>query len=380
MSIEGLSKLRLLKPLRVSNDLILLELPSDYVIVSNALGFEGMATRRYVVFLRVSNEDVVGSPIEILAKASEKSGVGVEEALFLLTSANLEKSVFVEFVDNPVRMEIVMSASFDNPACIDMENGYRPLGASTINILVLVDEGLSPSGLLDMFKLVAEVKSIAVSSLLLRCKSNPLGTTTDVIAVGARRGRAQCVGLLTDVGNALAKTLRGVIVDAYKRMRNISTALRDAIGLSLDQIVELAVKVYREAPLPNVPEDEARRELMEILKELLSDPNVWSFIIASRELDNHGYMGTLWRLTREEFLADSARIVADEILGMALSSYAHGSRAIFAMFWVESLKKRGLIREVSELPMFEDDIASALIASALSIMYSRYFREVGHEL
>ncbi len=379
MSTNVFSKLRLLKLLKRDSEAIVLELPPDYLVASNALGSDGISRRRYVAIVRVDDEDVRGRPEDILRRASAKAGISVGDAVFLLTSADIERNVFVAALDHPKRIEIVMSASFDNPACVDVDKVYRPLGSSTMNIVALVNEGLTPSGLLDLYKLVVEVKSVTVASLLLRCRSSPMGTTTDAIAVVAPIGKAQCAGILTDVGNALAKALRELIVDAYRRMRTISTALGDVIGLSLEQLVELALRVYREAPIPGVSEDEIRRELAEVLRELLSDPNVWSFVIAARELDNHGYMGTLWRLSRDEFLADSARIVADEILGIALSSYAHGSRALFALFWVETIKKK-LLNEVSELPMFEDDVASALIASALSIVYSNRLREVGNEL
>ena len=125
------------------------------------------------------------------------------------------------------------------------------------------------------------------------------------------------------------------------------------------------MEIYDKAPIPGVDRDKVREEARKILRSFLSDPNVWSFLIAARELDLHGFAGSIPNLSREEFQVDSKRIVADEVLGMALATYLAGVKAVFSMYWIERLKENKAL-EHYKLEMFEDDVVSALLASLLT--------------
>ncbi len=376
--MRGSLSLRLLKVLRADSEAIVLKLPPGFIVLSNALG-GGLGARDEIAIVRVSN-DLWIDDVETFVESTRKSLGLSDSSILFLTSVDLEKhSAFIS-LDNPKPIDVVITAGFSPPACIDLEGAYRPLGASTINVIVAVDEGLTPSGLADLFKLVIEAKSVTSASLSLKCKSVPFGTVTDAIAVASRVGKGVCVGILTDVGNAIAKCIRETLVSMYKGFKDVVKALEDVMGISLSELVEEAMEAYRMAPIPGVDEEEVRKRLLREALNMLSDPNVWCFILAARELDNHGHMGTLWRLPFNEYESDSARIVADEILGMALSNYVHGYRAVLAMYWIERLKVKGVLRKISGLPMFLDDIASAFIASMLSKVYTELLREEGYEL
>ncbi|NPA97169.1 MAG: hypothetical protein GXO32_06165 [Crenarchaeota archaeon] len=379
MSTEGSSKLRLLRIKELSNDLLLLEVPPNHTVMSNAINWR-LGSYRYVAIARVPRDLRIDSPREIVESVAREKGLDPSSTLMLLTAAKVSESLVLDSTESPVSIDVVATVGLEPPACVDIETVYRPLGAATINVVVSVDEGLAPPGLADLFKLVVEAKSVAIASLTLQCRSLPFGTLTDGVAVTARAGSAVCAGIATDIGNAVAKMIRNALVSFYRRSRRVGDALKDVVGLTIDDLVREAMRAYREAPIPGASDSEIESEIRAVLAEVLSDPNVWCILLSARYLDDRGRAGTIWRLPRGEYEADSPRIVADEIMGISLASYIHGYRAVFATYWIERLKSRRVLERVSQLPMFLDDVVSALIASALSIVYTRRLKEVGDEL
>jgi len=368
--LASTASLRVLKPVRIDREIAVFELGEGWVAVSNCFG-AGVLEPRYLVMASVSE---CGEDLDVLYEAvARRAGVDRSESVIMITALPIAPSLRVAVKDvDGTRVEMVMTAGFEPVACVDYDTVYENL-RGTINIAIAIDDVLSVSALLDAFRTVVESKAAASADLGLRCTSRAVGTVTDAIAVFGRKGEhgiALC-GIATKLGNAIAKIVRDSLVSAFTESADLDELLRHALGLGLDELVELAMRVYREAPVPGVDESRVRSMIRARIVRMLEDPNVWSFIIASRELDLRGSVGTLWRLPREEFASDSTRIVADEILGISLALYVAGFRGLFTLFWVERLKRRvGGLRKIASLPMFEDDIASALIASALTLVYN----------
>ena len=214
---------------------------------------------------------------------------------------------------------------------------------------------------------------LAVSEILLRCTSRASGTVSDAVAIVLPRSRPKrylFAGIATDVGNAIAKAVYRAILSRAITLLGIDDFLKNVLGVDRERIVELALQLYRRAPIPGLSVDRVRKILRDILDDVLRDPNVWCLLIAARELDLHAYSSSIPHLSRDEFLNDTQKILADELLGIALSLYIAGAKGMFSMYWVERLKKNGVLS--FELPMFEDDVLSALLGSLLTKLYDIY--------
>ncbi|MCX8184878.1 MAG: adenosylcobinamide amidohydrolase [Sulfolobales archaeon] len=324
-----------------------------------------------VVFREVSEEDVCCDLLGYYRKAVEE--VGVERALVVLTSASL-KQKFKHFHIEEGGTDIYMTVSLTPASCLE-SRVYKPISIGTINIVVATNTSLTHNAMVDLLRAIVEAKTLASVESLLYCGSRASGTISDSVSVlrpVSLEGVVLFAGISTDIGNAVARVVHEQIV-SESVSRDLSRKLSDVVGVDIDTLGRLFSKIYEMYPIDNLSSSEVTSFALKRLKRTLSDPNVWSLLIAARELDLHGISGSIPGLSRSEFLADSKRLVADEILGMSLAAYLAGVNGIMTMYWVERLKEEGLL-EHQDLGIFEDDVVSALLA----FMIVDSIRELGY--
>ncbi|MEM1637277.1 MAG: bifunctional adenosylcobinamide hydrolase/alpha-ribazole phosphatase CbiS [Pyrobaculum sp.] len=299
-----------------------------------------------IVFLQVE-EDFRG---DYLQKAEEvRRRHGAETAVFL-TAADL-KQAFTTAEGRGVR--VFATAALSPASCV-----------GTINLAVVAERPLSRWGLADLLRTVVEAKALAAVDRMLRCggRRSP-GTVTDAVLVAAPVDLPEeqhFAGPATELGRAAASLVYKAVVGADRY-----DLFERALGASREEFAEAFRSLLREAPLPVEPGDALRQ-----LERYLQDPNVWALIIAASELDAAGYAGLIPGVTPEEFAADTPRIVADELLGVALADYLGGFNAVLTLYWVERVKKRGAFRELGP---FTDDVFSALLAAAYLDLYKKAY-------
>ena len=294
--------------------------------------------------------------------------LGRMSSIVFLTSAQVEDYIYESRRDE--KALIVATLGLKPPVCPGYESLYRPL-SGTINVAVVVDYDLAYSAMADLLRVVAEAKALACSELLLRCARRSPGTVTDAIAVGRpTRGEEGIVaaGMATEVGGWVAEVIYRRFVEVGLRKLSLEGFLENALGLTLDDLANLAIEAYTQAPIPGVDLELVRGRVRRLLERLLNDPNVTSFIVAARELDLHASSGSIPGLRVEDHERDSTAIVADELLAFSLSLYIAGFKGLLATYWVERLKERGSLKV--KLPQFEDDVVAALVGSTLSLLYS----------
>ncbi|MCE4604531.1 MAG: adenosylcobinamide amidohydrolase [Aeropyrum sp.] len=298
-----------------------------------------------------------------------RRGLGLDRAVVFMTSADVGEYIY-EVVDDP-ETHIIATVGLNPPACPASPRRLHEPIHSTINIAVLTSHPLKRSGMLDLLRVVAESKAAAAADALLPCGGRATGTATDAIAVGAplaARG-AVTAGLYTTVGGVVGDSVYRMLVEGATGRMGADERLRALLGLTPDEVIRAFVKVYTTAPIPGVRleyvEDAARREL----EGMLRDPNVAAMLVAARELDIHGAAGSIPGLSRREYLEDSPGIVADELLGSALALYLAGFKGLLATIWVERLKEKGILG--GELPVFADDMLSAILGSLVTRIYGR---------
>ncbi|MDM7275452.1 MAG: adenosylcobinamide amidohydrolase [Thermoprotei archaeon] len=290
-----------------------------------------------------------------------RGSMGLERAIVFLTAANVKKHLYRELPDGST---IVATVGLEPPVC---PGGGAGGSNSTVNIAVLVNVALSESGLVDILRTVVEAKSLAMAELLLRCKFRSPGTASDAIAVGrpaALEGLEHFAGMATETGNLIASEVYRGLTSFGLELLGLEGYVYNLLGLTLEELLDVTVKVYEKAPIPGLDSERARGRLKTLITGFLKDPNVLSLIIAARELDLRASIGSISGFTVEDYEGDSVKIVADELLASALALYISGFKGLLAAYWVERLKEKGLLN--LKLPVFEDDILSALVGSAIT--------------
>lgn len=381
-----------LKPeLLDDNTLLITFTRSDPASLSTSFTGGGVGHAKYVILRKVSNK-FNATPVELLRLArrvTSRAGTPSAETIVIFTAASVNDYVLVESRNPRVDASVLAVIGLNPPACVEARETYEApvvkagIGGDvgTISIVVGVGHSLTCAAALDLFRTVVEAKATACSDLLLRCESRAVGTVTDNVTLiyqgvsDSYEYAYPWAGPATEIGHEVAKAVWKAVAGKGMKLLDLDSRLRSAVGLSVEELVDEAVRAYKEAPVPGLSEGEVRSKLREALLKVLKDPNVWAFLIAARELDLHGASGTIPGLSREEFLRDTVRVVADELISLALATYTAGAKAMFSTYWVERLKTKGVLKAVKELPMFEDDIVSALIASALTRLYDEVLED-----
>lgn len=356
-------------PINIDENTILVKLgkPMEVVATIPHIGDEHGYVHN-IVFKFVDKHFHVHDVIEYYR--STLKSLGLEDGIVFVTATSKDDFRFIQLSD--IGTSIYMSIGLEPPTCLDTPSVFESLKLSTINIATATGLPLCRSAMVDLLKTLVEAKSIASSDAMLRCRSRSCGTVTDAIAI-LKPVETPCsilfAGMSTSIGNVIAKVIHREIV--LRGMKSLEELFERVTGMSIDELLTEFEKLYSYAPIPAVPAEKALEKAREILYRLLRDPNVWSLMMAARELDLHGYAETIPNLGREEFTADSPRIVADEILGISLALYIAGMNGMFTMYWIERLKEKGSLGHGS-LDVFEDDIISALLGALYTLLISQY--------
>lgn len=362
----------MVKEALVDRDTLIIDLGSDHLVLSTAGCPQVYSTTRYVVFKRVPGDFNVIDVDRYCRELANSIGVDRKLSTLFLTAADVSAYTHATFTHDGVRANVYVTFGIDEPLCLDhVKGGTR----GTINVAVIVDKPLSPVGLLDLFRLVSEVKGMVMALGGPLCTSGAsVGTASDATAVAAPMGTETFAGLGTSVGiasavatvKALSRHLRAVSSEEY---------LVKSLGLNnLEELLEIAMRVYKKAEVPQINDAQAKAELRAELALAARDPNIVAFVRGLKLLEAALALGVVPLVSLEEYLSDSPGLVVDELAGKSLAEYINGFRGLLAYYWVEKLKERGEVEEIRTLPPITDDLVSALVGGALSKVYDRYAR------
>jgi alpha-ribazole phosphatase CobZ len=359
--------LSILEKINIINNTLIIKLAKPVEIISSIP--PGHTITKTIIFKTVPLDFDHSDYFKVIKDT--RKAYGEENSPVFLTYVDIHTYIH-ENIEEP-ETHIFMTIGLNPPVCIYGE-GYRNEHKDvmgTINILVITETPLSLNGLLDLFKTVTEAKTGACADLLLPCTSRSLGTVSDAIAVGRpvnTEYKEHFIGLATNLGNKIANIIYTHILEKGLK-REDNELLKSFLGIDKEWIISTIIKVYEKAPIPQISIEYIRNMAEKELNIILQDPNIWSFIVAARELDLHGCSGTLPKINREEFMSDPHRIIADDMIGATLALYIAGFKGLFSMYWVERLKKEEKIFE--EKGVFIDDIVSAIVSSILTRIYDK---------
>ena len=140
-------------------------------------------------------------------------------------------------------------------------------------------------------------------------------------------------------------------------------------GITLNDLVDTALELF--VPHPGVETAEkAVTILREEFLETLSDVNVSTLEIAAFRAQEDAEKGLIPGLTKERFMGRPG-LVADEVLGLAISSYIAGARGVFDFIRYDQAKP-GILKKLGPL---SNDAIGGLVAGVSSNMYTTALRK-----
>jgi alpha-ribazole phosphatase CobZ len=142
----------------------------------------------------------------------------------------------------------------------------------------------------------------------------------------------------------------------------------EARGITLQSLIDSALEMYVPHPGIETPE-KATAILTEELLDILTDPNVATLITAAFHAQEDAEKGLIPGLSIEYFMGKPG-LVADELIGIAISTYIAGAKGMFEFTRFDQAKP-GILKKLGPLT---NDAIGALIAGASSNMYTRSVR------
>lgn len=356
----------------VDKDTLLVDLEGEYITLSTAGCPKVYSSIKYIVFRSVPKNFGFVDLDNYCKEIMNSIGLDYEKSIVFLTAVDVSTYSHSVYTYNGVKAEAYVTFGVDKPSCI---GNAEENTVGTINVAVIVDKPLDSVGLLDLFRLVSEVKGMAMALGGPTCVFGAsIGTASDATAVVAPNGVEKFAGIATAVGVASAVA----VVDALsKQLRAVHSGdyLAKSLGFNdLDEVVGIAMKVYAKAKLPQLDDERARNEIQKELEMVVQDPNVALFIRGLRLLEVALALGVVPAINLDEYKSDSPGIVVDELAGKSLAEYINGFKGLLAYYWVERLKERREVEEIILLPPITDDLVAALVGSILSRIYDRYSR------
>jgi alpha-ribazole phosphatase CobZ len=140
-------------------------------------------------------------------------------------------------------------------------------------------------------------------------------------------------------------------------------------GISLRDLLDTALEFY--VPHPGVENKEkAEQILTEEFLDILLDVNISALIVAAFQVQEEAEAGRVPGLTQERFQGRPG-LVADELIGLAISGYIAGARGVFEFTRFDQAKP-GILKKLGAMT---NDAVGGLIAGVSSNMYTRAVRE-----
>ena len=356
-------------------DSLIIEFSEPVKALSSTVLNGGLKKLTHVVFHRVSEDFNEPNPKSYATKLVKNLGLPVRSTAVFLTSVDIINNHIDKLINEPEKIRIIATIGLKPLVCMD-EVGGNSESYSTINILIVVwGKCLSDNALIDVASVTTSAKTLALIDLGLSCgyAGRPYSTATDALVIASKSKDAYETpygGPLTSIGHSVARVVYKTLIEYGLRSLDLDARFKHILGVSIDEFIDTTIELYRNAAIPGIPISDVRENVRDELLKLLDDPNTWSIVLSAKSLDYYGLAGTIPNLAREEYLSDSKKILADELLGITLSLYINGWKALFSYYWVDRIKNK--LNLFKDKPMFMDDILASLSASVLSKVYDRY--------
>jgi len=362
---------------------LIIELEGDYLTLSTTSYGGGLRLINTIVFTQVSkqfNED----PSDYSRNLLKRLSLPPTKTIVFLTATDIRNKYLVK-ENKDVGVTLAMTLGIDPLACVGgltrevkskVSDTCKHHG--TINIFIAVNKPLNIRSLAELLMLTSAVKALALSDLCLMCDGSrrAYSSAVDATAVASRAGRFidTYVGPITPIGSAVSVLIYESIVELALKDLDENTKFKLLTDFSIDEIKEFIYRVYEELlKTSNVSVSKVKRVINEVIDEELSDPNVWMLLASFKYPEILSSIGWIPKLSKVEYERDSVKIIADEVLGMSLSTYINGVKGLMSYYWLDRVKDK--IDVIRGKAPFSDDLLTSFMGSIISKVLDRILRE-----
>ncbi|MHA1380032.1 MAG: alpha-ribazole phosphatase CobZ [Candidatus Helarchaeota archaeon] len=342
-------------------------------ILSSAVLNGGIAKSKYIINHYVDKNYDHKNPEVFLLSSTKKIGLD-ETSVGLMTAVKMKNCVVENYNSEKFQITTIVTGGTTNSIQVGQNIEKNPIKAGTINIIVIINGNLSPSAVVTMVQVITEAKMAALLDIDVRSRYGgyATGTTTDSVLVAwTEFGKdIKYSGTATEIGREVGKLIKQSVKKAIIKGDDINPQRAMVLrlkerGINLDELIETALEMY--VPHPGIETKEKAKICLEkILKKVLKDSNIASLLMAAFRIQEDGERGLIPGITQQDFAKDPVFIIADEIIGIAISNYIAGTRGIFEFYRFDR-EKPGILKK---LGVFLDDCIGGLIAGVSSLMYS----------
>lgn len=358
-----------------NNDIFLIDLEANYVAISTAGCPKLYNEVRYVLFHKVPKDFEHVDLDKYCQNIASSIGLDYAKTTIFLTAVDVSTYTHGLSIIGSTRAEAFVTFGIDIPSCIGIEKPVKTKTIGTINTAVIVDKPLNFVGLLDLFRVVSEVKGMIMTLGGSMCISSAsIGTPSDATMVAAPYGENRFAGIATEVGMAAAMATVCAMTRQIKRIDKEQYFVQTLGFSDINKIIEIAKEIYSKAKLPHLSYDDLEKELRDEIVKALKDPNLLLFVRGMRLLEAALAVDVFPYIDIREYKSDSPGIIVDELAGKSISEYLNGFKGLLMYYWIEKLKEKGETPSLKLLPPVTDDLVAALIGGLMSKIYDKHSR------
>nr|WP_321459470.1 adenosylcobinamide amidohydrolase [uncultured Cohaesibacter sp.] len=177
-------------------------------IASWAVHRPGLVEAGQILWRKVNNSDL---PLDVDPQVwlvKELSQRGALDAVTMLTSCDIGNYRVCEAQVEEAHVTAICTAGLSNAERVGARLDWGKDGWGTINLAVIIEQGLQQWALFEAMSIASEARTAAVYDADLKIATGrATGTGTDCIALAAPQGDASYAGLHTALGEAIGKAV-----------------------------------------------------------------------------------------------------------------------------------------------------------------------------
>jgi len=345
-------------------------------VLSSATLNGGLGIANSILVQQVQSGFRCSSPQKYLVRTAEKHNLDPNVTIGFLTAADIRKFGISNLRLGRIRVSAVATAGTSNSARSGEPIKSSRNGVGTINILVLTDVRATDACLVNAVQTATEAKTLAFRELDIRSSNSreeATCTSTDAVMIGTTNQGLVCehAGVATAFGRSIARAVNQAVKNAIIKHDRLfpSRHLLDRLqerGITYKDLENAFLKKYVHHKTFG-SRGRSRKIFRHLLEEASSDYNVAALVLAALRIEDDGRLGLIPGLKNRDFTKDPVSLLADEIIGIAISNYVAGSKGLFEYARFDK-EKPGII---GRLGPFADDAIGALVAGASSNVYSK---------
>ena len=189
-------------------------------VISWAVNRPGLVSAQQLLWREVKNRDL---PIDVDPVAwlqKELKARNALDAVTMLTSCDIGNYCVADAAIEDVQVKAIVTVGLSNAERIGKRLDWSKEGWGTINLAVIIDQGLKEWALLEAMSIATEARTAAVCDADIQIATGrATGTGTDCVAIAAPEGDMAYAGLHTALGEAIGLSVYDAVSAAINKWR-----------------------------------------------------------------------------------------------------------------------------------------------------------------